>query len=108
VKHSQFAIRTAATHRNVHQRCDAEVNCRHFEERATMRTTLTLDDELFEAASAAIGVSDRSVVLHEALKSLVQREAARRLAKLGGSEPRVAPAPRRRQLPASRTRSRAK
>jgi Arc/MetJ family transcription regulator len=61
-----------------------------------VRTTVTLDDELLAAASAAIGVSERSVVLHEGLKLLVQREAARRLALLGGSDP-VASIPLRRR-----------
>jgi Arc/MetJ family transcription regulator len=61
-----------------------------------MRTTVTLDDALLEAASAAIGVKERSVVLHEGLKSLIEREAARRLAKLGGSAPDLAAPPRRR------------
>ena len=52
-----------------------------------MRMTTTIDDDLLAAASAAIGVSERSVVLHEGLRSLIQREAARRLARLGGSSP---------------------
>ena len=65
-----------------------------------MRTTVTLDDDLLAAASAAIGVSERSVVLHEGLKSLIEREAARRLAKLGGSAPElVVPARRRSSTP---------
>ena len=64
-----------------------------------MRTTVTLDDELLAAASAAIGVSERSVVLHEGLKLLVQREAARRLALRGASEPTAWYAPRRRSAP---------
>ncbi|MGH8162358.1 MAG: type II toxin-antitoxin system VapB family antitoxin [Gammaproteobacteria bacterium] len=61
-----------------------------------MRTTVTLDDKLLKSASAAIGVTERSVVLREGLKALIEREAARRLARLGGSEPR-ATAPRRRR-----------
>jgi len=64
-----------------------------------MRTTVTLDDDLLAAASAAIGVSERSIVLHEGLKSLIEREAARRLAKLGGSAPELA-VPARRRTPA--------
>lgn len=70
-----------------------------------MRTTVTLDDDLLAAASAALGVTERSVVLHEALRSLIQREAARRLAKLGGSAPDLMLPPRRRPLASARKRS---
>lgn len=51
-----------------------------------MRTTVTLDDKLLKAASAAIGTNERSVVLREALQALIERDAARRLARLGGSD----------------------
>jgi len=69
-----------------------------------MRTTVTLDDDLLAEASAALGISERSVVLHEGLKLLVQREAARRLALLGGSAPDLVVPPRRRPAVASRKR----
>lgn len=69
-----------------------------------MRTTITLDDELLAEASAALGISERSVVLHEGLKLLVQREAARRLALLGGSAPDMVMPPRRRPPATSRER----
>ena len=59
-----------------------------------MRTTVTLDDELLAKASAATGISKRSVLLHEGLKLIVQREAARRLAAMGGSAPDLRLAPR--------------
>jgi Arc/MetJ family transcription regulator len=62
----------------------------------TMRTTVTLDDELLAKASEAMGISERSVLLHEGLKLIVQREAARRLILLGGSMPDAKAAPRRR------------
>lgn len=68
-----------------------------------MRTTVTIDDDLLKAASAAAGTSERSVVLHEALRALVERDAARRLARLGGSDPR-ARAPRRRRAGVARPR----
>lgn len=64
-----------------------------------MRTTVTLDDELLAQAIDAMGVSERSVVLHEGLKLIVQREAARRLARLGGSAPGLRLPPRRRSSP---------
>lgn len=61
-----------------------------------MRTTVTLDDDLVEAAGQAIGVAERSVVLREGLKALIEREAARRLVRLGGSDPAAAVPARRR------------
>ena len=64
-----------------------------------MRTTVTLDDELLAEASDALGVQERSSVLHEGLRLIVQREAARRLALLGGSDPTASVAPRRRSQP---------
>jgi len=66
-----------------------------------MRTTITLDDELLEKAGEAIGSHERSAVLHEALRALIQREAARRLIQLGGSVPEAKPVARRRLAPAS-------
>jgi len=60
-----------------------------------MRTTVTLDDELLARAEQLCGDLERSALLKEALKALVQRESARRLAALGGSEPALEPIPRR-------------
>ena len=62
----------------------------------TMRTTVTLDDELLARAEQLCGDLERSALLKEALRALVQRESARRLALLGGSEPALEPIPRRR------------
>jgi Arc/MetJ family transcription regulator len=53
----------------------------------TMRTTVTLDDALVEKAVALAGIRERGVLLREALTALIERESARRLARLGGSEP---------------------
>jgi Arc/MetJ family transcription regulator len=61
-----------------------------------MRTTVTLDDELLSKAVKLTGSSDRSAVLREGLKALIERESARRLAKLAGTQPRLASVPRRR------------
>jgi len=61
-----------------------------------MRTTLALDDELIAAAQAYTGVKEKSALVREALKALIERESARRLARLGGSEPKLEAAPRRR------------
>jgi Arc/MetJ family transcription regulator len=61
-----------------------------------MRTTLALDDELLEKAQAYTGLREKSALVREALKALIERESARRLARLGGSEPDLMTAPRRR------------
>lgn len=61
-----------------------------------MRTTLALDDELLARAQELSGLKEKSAVVREALKSLIERESARRLARLGGSEPQLKLIPRRR------------
>ncbi|MDI9406098.1 MAG: type II toxin-antitoxin system VapB family antitoxin [Chitinophagaceae bacterium] len=61
-----------------------------------MRTTVTLDAELLAQAQQLCGDLERTALLKEALQALVQRESARRLATLGGSQPDLAPIPRRR------------
>ena len=61
-----------------------------------MRTTLALDDDLLEQAQAFTGVREKSALIREALKALIERESARRLAQLGGSEPNLSAPPRRR------------
>lgn len=65
-----------------------------------MRTTVALDDDLMAKAQAFTGLKEKSALLREALKALIERESARRLARLGGTEPELAAAPRRRQEPA--------
>ena len=61
-----------------------------------MRTTLALDDDLVARAQALTGVTEKSALVREALKALIQREAAKRLAKLGGTELDLHSIPRRR------------
>lgn len=61
-----------------------------------MRTTLAIDDELLAKAQALTGVTEKSALVREALKALIARESARRLARLGGTEPQLLPVPRRR------------
>ena len=61
-----------------------------------MRTTVTLDDELLDRAVALTSLHDRGPLLREALSALIERESARRLARLGGSEPDLEAPPRRR------------
>jgi len=65
-----------------------------------MRTTLALDDDLVAEAQAFTGLKEKSSLVREALKALIEREAGRRLARLGGSEPDLEPIPRRRAEPA--------
>ena len=62
-----------------------------------MRTTVNLDEGLLAKATKLTGPLDRSALLHEGLKALIERESARRLAKLGGSQSKLKVAPRRRQ-----------
>jgi len=61
-----------------------------------MRTTLNIHDELLRRAAKLTGVSQKTALIHMGLEALVDRESARRLAKLGGSEPRLSPIRRRR------------
>jgi Arc/MetJ family transcription regulator len=61
-----------------------------------MRTTINLDEQLVEAAQRMTGTQERTALIHDGLRALIARESARRLAKLGGSDPN-AKTPRRRR-----------
>lgn len=61
-----------------------------------MRTTLNLDDALLEKARQLTGIQERTALIHEGLRALIARESARRLARLGGTEYKIADVPRRR------------
>ncbi len=61
-----------------------------------MRTTVNLDEILLAKAIKLTGPLDRSALLQEGLKALIERESAKRLAKLGGSQTKLKVAPRRR------------
>ena len=65
-----------------------------------MRITATIDDDLFEDAKWLTGIEGKSALVRAGLRSLVERESARRLAKLGGTQPQLKPLPRRRSEPA--------
>ena len=56
-----------------------------------MRTTLALNDNLVAKARAFTGLTEKSALVREALKALIERESAHRLALLGASEPRLSP-----------------
>ena len=61
-----------------------------------MRTTVTIDDDLWQTAKAYTGIRENSELVRRALQTMVAREAGRRLAALGGTMPDFAAAPRRR------------
>ena len=61
-----------------------------------MRTTLALDDDLVAEAQRLTGTTEKTALVREGLKVLIERESARRLARLGGSQPELKAVPRRR------------
>ena len=65
-----------------------------------MRTTLNIDDQLLKEAQRITGMTEKASLVREGLRALIERESARRLARLGGSEPQLEPVPRRRPDPA--------
>lgn len=64
-----------------------------------MRTTLNIDDDLLAQAQHLTGVKEKTALVRQALRALIERESARRLALLGGSEPRLQPQVRRQSEP---------
>lgn len=60
-----------------------------------MRTTLNIDDQLLAEAQRVCGVTEKAALVREGLRALIERESARRLALLGGTEPQLKPVPRR-------------
>jgi len=60
-----------------------------------MRTTINIDDQLYEEAVRLTGMKEKTALVRESLRALIERESARRLAKLGGSEPQLDRIPRR-------------
>ena len=62
-----------------------------------MRTTINIDEVLLAKASKLAGPLDRSALIQEGLKAFIERESARRLARLGGTQSDLTAAPRRRQ-----------
>lgn len=65
-----------------------------------MRTTLNIDDQLLDEAQRITGMSEKAALVREGLRALIERESARRLARLGGSEPQLESVPRRQSDPA--------
>ena len=64
-----------------------------------MRTTINIDDELLEEAQQLTGITKKTALVREGLRALVARESARRLARLGGTEPALRDIPRRKFKP---------
>jgi Arc/MetJ family transcription regulator len=64
-----------------------------------MRTTVALDDALLAEAQRLTGTTEKAALLREALTALIERESARRLSRLGGTEPDLVEPPRRRAKP---------
>jgi Arc/MetJ family transcription regulator len=63
-----------------------------------MRTTLAIDDDLLAKAEHFTGLKEKASLVREGLKALIERESAKRLARLGGTQPALKPAPRRRAV----------
>ena len=61
-----------------------------------VRTTLNIDDELLAQAGELTGIREKTALVRAGLEALIERESARRLARLGGSETQLKPVPRRR------------
>ena len=61
-----------------------------------MRTTINIDDELLAEAQQLTGITEKTALIREGLRTLIQRESARRLARLGGTEPQLKEIPKRR------------
>ena len=65
-----------------------------------MRTTLNIDDQLLDEAQRITGMTEKAALVREGLRALIERESARLLARLGGSEPQLKTIPRRQSGPA--------
>ncbi|HEY5319260.1 MAG TPA: type II toxin-antitoxin system VapB family antitoxin [Galbitalea sp.] len=61
-----------------------------------MRTTVTMDDDLVARAAELTGRDEKSALIRLGLEALIERESARRLALLGGTDSDASAAPRRR------------
>lgn len=61
-----------------------------------MRTTIAIDDEQLAEAQRLTGITEKTALVREALKVLIETEAAHRLARLGGSQPDIRAVRRRR------------
>ena len=65
-----------------------------------MRTTVNIDDQLLAEAQRITGMAGKAALVREGLRALIERESARRLARLGATEPQLNPVSRRQSDPA--------
>ena len=65
-----------------------------------MRTTVNLDDELLAEAERVSEIKERATLVNEGIRALIERESAKRLARLGGSQPGLEAVARRHSEPA--------
>lgn len=61
-----------------------------------MRTTIIIDEDLLDRARTLTGIEEKTSLVRAGLEALIQRETAKRLAALGGTQPKIAGIPRRR------------
>jgi Arc/MetJ family transcription regulator len=61
-----------------------------------MRTTIIIDDALLDRAREATGIKEKASLVRAGLEALISREAGKRLAALGGTQPKLNDIPRRR------------
>ncbi len=64
-----------------------------------MRTTLNIDDAILKKAALLTGIHEKTALVRMGLESLIAQESRKRLAALGGSQPKLKAAPRRRSAP---------
>jgi Arc/MetJ family transcription regulator len=80
--------------------CRIIIRCRRTCLEVDVRTTLALDDDLVMEAQRLTGTNEKGALVRQALGALIERESARRLAQLGGSDPAATAVPRRQTMPA--------
>jgi hypothetical protein len=61
-----------------------------------MRTTLIIDESLLRRAKELTGIQEKTALVHAGLEALIAREAGKRLAALGATQPKISSIPRRR------------
>jgi len=64
-----------------------------------MRTTINIDDELLAGTCELTGIAEKTALVREALRALIQLETSRRLARLSGTQFNLEPVRRRRAEP---------
>lgn len=86
--------------RNRRSTCIVIIRCYWTCLEAEVRTTIALDDDLVTEAQRLTGTTEKSALVRQALRALIERESAQRLAQLAGAEPSAKSIPRRQTTPA--------